>query len=89
MTLIFKVYGIECIRRDISWYLTQGVISKDALTSMSSTRSQLIKDIALRVNDILDCLSIAKHALNAPIASDYVNYNASPNFGEIIGAARL
>jgi hypothetical protein len=34
----------------------------------------------------MDCMSIPKHALYAPIAQDYVKYNAHPNHGEIIGA---
>jgi hypothetical protein len=34
----------------------------------------------------MDCMSIPKHALYAPIAGDYIKYNATPNFGEIIGA---
>jgi len=37
-------------------------------------------------NDLLDCMSIPKESLYAPIAGDYVKYNATPNFGEIIGA---
>ena len=89
MTTIYKVYGIECIRRDLSWYLIQGVISKAALAKLSPTRNTLIKEIAGKVTDIMDCLNIAKESLYAPIASDYVKYNASPNNGEIIGAPRL
>lgn len=46
----------------------------------------LIKKIAEVTTDLLDCLNIPKHALYAPIASDYVKYNANPNHGEVIGA---
>jgi hypothetical protein len=56
---------------------------------LTPTRNQLITEIAARAEDILDCLSIAKDALYAPIAGDYIRYNATPNNGEIIGAARL
>jgi len=31
-------------------------------------------------------MSIPKHALYAPIAGDYVKYNASENLGEVLGA---
>ena len=91
MTKVYRVYGIECIRRDLSWYLVQGVISQEALTTMSSTRSKLIKDMAAVVMDLLDCLSIDKETLGhtVPIAADYEKYNSGPNFGEIVGAPRL
>jgi len=45
-----------------------------------------VKEIAPISNDLLDCMSIPKQSLYAPIAGDYVKYNATPNFGEIIGA---
>jgi len=89
MTKIFRLFAIECLRRDLAWYLIQGVISKQALSALTPTRHQLISDIALKASDILDCLSIAKDALYVPIAADYMKYNASPNHGEIIGAAKL
>jgi len=28
MTIVYRVFGIEIIRRDLGWYLIQGVISK-------------------------------------------------------------
>jgi len=89
MTSVFRLYGLECLRRDLAWYLVAGVISKQALQALTPTRNQLIAEIAARAEDILDCLSIAKDALYAPIAGDYIRYNATPNNGEIIGAARL
>ena len=91
MTKVYKVFGIECIRRDLGWYLTQGVVSQEAVHAMAPVRNQLIKDMAVRVMDLLDCLSVDKETLGhtVPIASDYVNYNSAPNHGEIIGAPRL
>jgi len=62
------------------------VIGKQALAGFPHTRHSLIKELALRSSDLLDCLSIPKHALNVPIAADYIKYNASPNYGEVIGA---
>lgn len=47
---------------------------------------KLISEVAGQTNDLLDCLNIPKEELFAPIAGDYVKYNAHPNYGEIIGA---
>lgn len=91
MSKVYRVFGIECVRRDLGWYLTQGVISREAIQAMTPIRNQLIKDMAGRVMDLLDCLSVDKETLGhtVPIASDYVKYNAASNHGEIIGAPRL
>ena len=62
------------------------MISVNAVANLTKTRHSLIKDIALRANDLMDCMNIPKHALYAPIAQDYVKYNAHPNNGEIVGA---
>lgn len=91
MTKVYRVFGIECIRRDLGWYLTQGVVSKQAVQAITPVKNQLIKDMAASVTELLDCLSIDKETLghNVPITSDYVHYNSAPNHGEIIGAPRL
>jgi len=86
MTKVYLLFGAEIINRDLTFYILQGVLSQKALKSLTPIRHQLIKDIALQASDLLDCLNIPKHALYAPIAKDYVKYNASKNMGEVIGA---
>ena len=83
---VFRLYGSDVIYRDLAFYMIEGVVSVEASKNLSATRLQLIKDIAPKCNDLFDCMSIPKHALYAPIANDYVKYNASPNYGEVIGA---
>jgi len=86
MTKVFRLFGAEIINRELTFYLVQGVISKNALNGLTPTRHALIKDIAERATDLLDCMNIPKHALYAPIAANYLKYNESPNQGEVIGA---
>ena len=86
MTKVFRLFGVEILTRDLGWYLTYKVISRVALAGLPATRKTLIKEVALRSTDLLDCMNIPKHALYAPIAADYVKYNASPNYGEVVGA---
>lgn len=83
---VFRLFGAEIINRDLASYILAGVVSKEAQKNLTETRMTLIKEIALCANDILDCMSIPKHALYAPIAGNYIRYNAYPNFGEVIGA---
>lgn len=86
LTTVFRLYGLDMIERDLATYVLYGVISNNAAQKVQSTKLALIKQLAPSVNDLLDCLSIPKHALYAPIAGNYVKYNASPNYGEIVGA---
>jgi hypothetical protein len=53
---------------------------------LTPTRHSIIKTIAERASDLLDCMNIPKHALYAPIAANYLKYNESANNGEVVGA---
>lgn len=86
MTKVFRLFGLEVVNRDLSFFMMHGLISQKAIDGFTPTRHALIKDIAAISNDLLDCLNIPKHALYAPIAADYVKYNATPNYGEVVGA---
>lgn len=86
LTLVFRLYASDVVYRDMSFYMIEGVLSKEAAKNLTETRLKLIKEVAAHCNDLLDCMSIPKHALYAPISNDYVKYNASPNLGEVIGA---
>jgi acyl-CoA oxidase len=86
MTRVFTLFGCELVFRDTGFYMIQGIISAQAAIHLDKERIMLIKSVALDVDDLLDCMNIAKHALYAPIAQDYVKYNSVPNFGEVIGA---
>lgn len=86
MAKVFTLFGADVIQRDLSFFLVNGVVSTKAAQNLVVQRNKLIKDVASEVDGLLDCLNIPKHALYAPIAADYVKYNASPNYGEVVGA---
>lgn len=65
MEKVFRLFGADCIQRDLGFYLIQGVVSREAADGLTATRHALIKDIAERADDLLDCLNIPKHALYA------------------------
>ena len=77
MIKVFRLFGADCINRELSFYMIQGVVNMKAATALTPTRHQLIKDIATNALDLLDCMSIPKHALYAPIAKDYVKFNSN------------
>lgn len=83
---MFRLFAAEIINRDLAFYILAGVIGPKAQKGLTDTRLSLTKEIALFANDLLDCMSVPKDSLYAPIAGNYVKYNAHPNYGEIIGA---
>jgi len=86
LTKIFRLFGIEIMRRDLSFYMINGAINTAAARSLETSRTSLIKSLAEQALDILDCLNIPKHALYTPIAGNYERYNSVPNFGEVVEA---
>lgn len=86
LTKVLVLYATDIIERDLPHYLLAGVLSQKAAKKVTKTKLALVKELAKSTRDLLDCLNVPKHALYAPIAADYVKYNAQPNFGEVVGA---
>ena len=86
LTKVFRLFGTEVVNRDLAFYILNGVVGKQAQKNLTETRMKLIAEVANQTDDLLDCLNIPKDSLYAPIAGDYVKYNAYPNYGEVIGA---
>ena len=68
MSKVFRLFAADCINRDLSFYMMHGVVSQAAAGNLTPTRHTLIKNVAAKASDILDCMSIPKHALYVPIA---------------------
>lgn len=86
LTMVFKLFAADIVDRELPFFILSGVVNSKASKDLTQQRHSLIKILASKSDDLLDCLNIPKHALYAPIANDYVKYNATPNFGEVIGA---
>lgn len=86
MTSVFRLYGINELKDDLGFYMMHGVISSAASANMHNTYLKLVRELAQNVDNLVDCMNIAKASQQVPIARDYVKYNSAPNFGEIQGA---
>jgi hypothetical protein len=69
---LFRVFGIDAILRDSGFYLTEEVVSAQAMKNASATLQILVKKIASVTNDIIENMNVPTHALYTPIAADYV-----------------
>ena len=86
MTQVLQLYGLEIVERDLHHHVLAKLINKQTAMQVTLTKLALVKSLAQRANDLLDCMSIPKDCLYAPIAANYVKYNEGPNYGEVIGA---
>ena len=84
--LIYKIFAVDILLRDLGFYLSQGVISQVAAQGATKAMSQMIKDLAKNANTIIENMNVPAHALHTPIISDYVKYNEGHHYGEVINA---
>ena len=86
MEQVFRLYAVDVVLRELPFFLIQGVVSKEAAKGLKQTWTHLVKEVALKTSDLLECLNVPTHALYAPIGADYIKYNESENQGEVVGA---
>ena len=83
---VTRLYAIDVVLKELPFFLLSKVVSHQAAANLKSHWTSLVKQVAEKSDDILDCLNVPAHALYAPIAADYVKYNETDNQGEVIGA---
>ena len=88
MEVVFRVFAIDCVKRDLGFYVREKAIKPMAAANLAIAQNSLIKDMAVSIEDLLKLLNVPDDVLYAPLAGDYVSYFSRPNFGEVV-AARL
>ena len=88
MKIVFRVFAVDAVKKNLGYYITEGVISNAGAKNLITGFNSLIKYVSVNVNDLLTILNVPHDVLYAPLAGDYVDYYSRPNFGEAV-AARL
>jgi hypothetical protein len=88
MDTVFRVFALDCIKRDLGWYVKEKAIKPQAGANLITTQNGLVKDMSTNIADLLELLNVPDEVLQSPLAQDYVTYFSQPNFGEVV-AARL
>lgn len=86
MEVVFKVFALDCVKRDLGWYVKLQAISPSAAANLIISQNTLIKEVGANIEDLLKLLNVPDDILKAPLAGDYVTYFSQPNFGEVVGA---
>jgi acyl-CoA oxidase len=82
---IFRLFGLNIIQRDLTWYIFNGVISTEAAKNVAVEVNNVIKDVHAISDDVIESLGIPEHVKTlSPVANDYIKYNDGENRGELV-----
>ena len=87
MTQVYRLFGSECIKLNLGFYLVYQVVSREAAAKIANEVKSLVKAVAANVEGLLLSLNVPLEQLYVPIAQDYEKYYSAPNYGEIHGAS--
>ena len=88
METVFRVFALDCVKRDLAFYVKEKAIKPQAAANLIIAQNSLIKDLSSIIESLMTLLNVPDELLQAPLAQDYVSYFSKPNFGEVV-AARL
>ena len=84
------LHMITYLNDNMSWYLANGLISREAAKDLASKQSSAVKSFAPHMNDVLESFGlIMTPDVHAPIARDYVKFNSQTNMGDTGAAGKL
>ena len=80
------LHSLWNVKMNIGWYTMHKVVSNEAALELDSLFNQAVKDVVPHMNTLVEALGVSREKhLNAPIARDYVAFNAqldNENFAE-------
>ena len=85
---IRALFAIDAIEKDLGWFCSHEVMTPKTGRRLEEFSRQLCRDIAPHALELCESFGIPDHMLPAPIANDWVGYNAFDNKGELLDEAR-
>ena len=85
LSKLLHLYQITVIERNLGYFTTSGMLPIDTGANVGSVAADLCRDVAPQALALCDAFGISDEMLNAPIAEDWVKYNAVDNEGELTG----
>ena len=80
---ICNLHMLSRIEIDLPWFLQAGLITPSEAGVLVDVNRELCAEIAPLAMDLIDSFDLPEDMLAAPIASDWVKYNAYDNQGEL------
>ena len=80
---LLVLYGVDCVERELSWYLTEGVLAMPIAKGVAPTARALCAQVGSDMAFYTQAFGIPEHLVCAPIAGDWEAFNEGDNRGEI------
>lgn len=76
---------MSVIKKDLGYFTTSGLMSTWTGAKVGKAAADLCREVAPQATALCDAFGFTDEMLNAPIARDWVKYNAVDNKGEVEG----
>jgi acyl-CoA oxidase len=80
---VFHLHLLNTLERDLSWFIENSVITPANAEEILDLNRQLCADLTPHALALSDAFGLPQEILAAPIAGDWVKYNAYDNQGEL------
>jgi len=67
METVFRVFGLDCLKRDLGWYVKEKVVKPQAGANLIIAQNSLIKDMAINIADLVQLLNVPDKILQTPL----------------------
>ena len=84
LSQIFSLYLSTVVEKNLSWFVIQGLLPASEISAVRDHSAQLCADLGSQSLAICESFGITDTMLSAPIALDWVGYNAYDNQGELM-----
>jgi hypothetical protein len=71
---VILLYSALIVKKNLSWYLMNNFISREAGSKLEGQINELIKAVANHASDLCEGFGIPKHSIYAPIYTGYEDY---------------
>jgi len=83
LTTLLALYAWHTVEESMAWFLMEGILSREQGLQVVEYSIALCKEVAPEILNIVNAFGYPEHAIQAPIASDWEQYNTYNNIGEI------
>ncbi|ETV98078.1 hypothetical protein H310_09362 [Aphanomyces invadans] len=80
---IRALYGLSRLEKDLGWFTVNEILTPAAGNSVIAESQAKCKELGAIAEDLVEGFGIPEHMHHAPIATDWIQYNATQNNGEI------
>eukprot|EP00186_Timspurckia_oligopyrenoides_P000016 CAMPEP_0182441106 /NCGR_PEP_ID=MMETSP1172-20130603/43_1 /TAXON_ID=708627 /ORGANISM="Timspurckia oligopyrenoides, Strain CCMP3278" /LENGTH=700 /DNA_ID=CAMNT_0024635251 /DNA_START=106 /DNA_END=2209 /DNA_ORIENTATION=- len=87
LKVIKDLYFIDCVLRDIAFFVSHGIVKPDEIQGLQARKDELCAKIGTQLPHLVDAFGIPEKLIAAPIAADWVAYNEHDNQGEHVALA--